>query len=196
MSGRLVVVSADPGVTTGWAVMHIPTEPLLAEGLVPNIKRMRLKCGQFNMSNTSENVDRFLAVGRAVYEEATDDEDYFVMTSEWFTLRMLSMDPTLLEPVCFNAVLKDRLRGTAQGVEWQHPVEAMTAITDQRLALWGLLDATRHVPDHGRDAVRHALLLARRFVADRRVRLRVGWSPPPPPPSIVPRPRYRRTRRG
>lgn len=175
MTVSLVVVSFDPGVTTGWAIHRIPALRLLNEGLVACAGVLQCSVGQINGGSTSDNVDRFLEIARATYERVAKEEDVFVIAGESFTLRMLSMDPTLVEPVRFNAVIEDRLRGTGQGVDWQTPSDALQTINDARLALWGLIDASKHVPDHGRDAQRHGLYYARRWCADIKVRERSGW---------------------
>lgn len=174
MSRHLVVVSADPGVTTGWAVHRIPACRLLAEGLVACAGLLRCSVGQFRGGSTSDNVDAFLNLARATYEELTEEGDAWAMVVESFSLRMLSSDPALLEPERFASVLRDRLRGTGQGVEWQQPSEALSTITDARLGLWGLAEHSAGRA-HGRDAQRHGLYYARRWSSDGNVRRRSGW---------------------
>lgn len=168
----LVTVWADPGDTTGWSIHRAPIDLLMREGQVGAMRQVKWKSGQFNAGSTSANVDAYLDLCRAAYEKVADEEDVFVIGSEGFILRMLSTEPSLLEPVRFNAVLDDRLRGTGTWAERQMPSEAMNTITDQRLKLWGV-----HKPGaiHARDAQRHGLLFLRRFAADVRVRQRYGW---------------------
>lgn len=168
----LVTVWADPGDNTGWSIHRAPIDLLLREGQVGAMRQVKWSTGQFNTGSTSANVDRFLDLCRAAYEQILDEDDVFAIGSESFTLRMLSTEPSLLEPVRFNAVLDDRLRGTGMWAERQSPSEAKNTVTDQRLKLWGV-----HKPgaDHARDAQRHGLLFLRRFAADPRVRQRYGW---------------------
>lgn len=168
---RLVVTWADPGMATGWSVHSVPIDLLLREGQVGAVRGMKWKTGQFRFSNTTDSVDAYLALCRKVYEELTDEEDVFVMGTEGFTLMMLSTDYALLEPVRFNAVLRDRLVGTGQTVEEQQPSER-TVITDQRLQLWGLY---RPGAEHARDAQRHGLVFLRRFASQPKLRARLGW---------------------
>lgn len=170
----LVVVSGDPGVTTGWAIQKVPTRCLLERGLVGSARHIQWNSGQFRAGNTSESVDRFLDLARLAYERVAKEDDLVVLAVEGFTLRMLSMDPELLEPVRFNAVLTDRLRGK-EGVvlEWQTPSDALTTMTDARLALWGLL--LKRDPAHARDARRHGLLYLRRWASNEEVRKRSGY---------------------
>jgi len=168
----LVVVWADPGVTTGWCVLRVPIRALLTLGQVESRKYMWWRVGQFRSPGTTVAVSSYLALCRAAWERA-GEEDVVVIGYEGFSLRMLSTDPTLLEPVRFEAVLLDRLLAAGGGVvaERQMPGER-TVITDARLRLWDLW-----VPgvEHGRDALRHALVFLRRFASQERLRKRVGW---------------------
>lgn len=168
----LVTVWADPGDTTGWAIHRVPIDLLLREGQVGAMRQTKWSSGQFRPGSTSASVDQFLDLCRAAYERLCEEDDVFVMGSEGFILRMLSTEPSLLEPVRFNAVLDDRLRGTGMWAERQMPAEAMKTITDARLRLWGVY---KPGAQHGRDAQRHGLLFLRRFASDRRIRDRYGW---------------------
>jgi hypothetical protein len=176
----LVVVWADPGVTTGWAVVRVPIRALLRLGQVESVRFMWWRVGQYRSPGTTASVSSYLALCRAAWERA-GEEDVVVIGYEGFSLQMLSTDPALLEPVRFEAVLLDRLAAasaaasTAAGggvvAHRQMPGER-TVITDARLRLWGLW-----VPgmDHGRDALRHALVFLRRFASQEMLRKRVGW---------------------
>lgn len=166
----LVVVWADPGVTTGWCVLRVPVYALLERGQVGCSPWLWWRIGQFRHADTSASVDSFLALCRVAWERA-GEEDIVVIGCEGFSLQMLSTDVALLEPVRFLSVLKDRLRGTGVGVEVQMPGER-SVITDARLRLW---DMWVPAVDHGRDAQRHALVFLRRFAAQDSLRKRVGW---------------------
>lgn len=166
----LVVVWADPGVTTGWCVLRVPISYLLERGQVGATSRLWWRIGQFRTGGTSASVDSFLALCRAAWEKA-GEEDVVVLGCEGFSLGMLSRDVALLEPVRFLAVLEDRLRGTGVGVEVQMPGER-SIITDERLKLWGMWEAG---VNHGRDAQKHALAFLRRFASQEELRKKVGW---------------------
>lgn len=168
----LVVVWADPGVTTGWAVVRVPISGLLARGQVGSISSMWWKVGAFRAGDTSRSVSSYLALCRAAWERA-GEEDIVVLGCEGFRLRMLTTDEALLEPVRFLAVLRDRLvaAGGAVGVEVQYPGER-SVITDAMLRLWDLWVSG---PDHPRDALKHALVFLRRFAGQEMVRKRCGW---------------------
>lgn len=166
----LVVVWADPGVTTGWAVVRVPVWRLLAEGQVGARRWTWFRVGQYRSPGTGVAVSSYLALCRAAWERA-GEEDVVVIGYEGFSLRMLSTDPALLEPVRFEAVLLDRLAGTGVTAERQMPGER-SVITDARLRLWDMW-----VPgmDHGRDGLRHALVFLRRFAGQEALRKRAGW---------------------
>lgn len=166
----LVVVWADPGVTTGWCVLRVDIEKLIALGQVGVRRWLWWKVGAFRHETTSASVDSFMALGRAAWERA-GEEDVVVMGYEGFSLEMQSRDVALLEPVRFEAVLKDRLRGTGVTAERQMPGERHV-ITDARLRLWDMW-----VPglDHPREALKHGLVFLRRFAGQEMLRKRCGW---------------------
>lgn len=168
----LVVVWADPGVTTGWCVLRVPIAKLLSEGQVGSRRWLWWKVGQYRSADTSSAVDSYLALCRAAWEKA-GDEDVVAIGCEGFSLGMQSRDPALLEPVRFLAVLTDRLRGAGSGVmaEVQMPGER-SVITDARLRLWDLWVPG---PDHQRDALKHGLVFQRRFAGQEKLRKRLGW---------------------
>ena len=174
-SGALVVCWFDPGVTCGWAIVRVPVKVLVAEGQVGSVSRMQVNTGQFREGSTSANVDRSLEIARTAYEELTDDGDVMVVGHEGFTLRMLSMDPEMLEPVRWLAVWDDRFAPPRP--EFPLPVERqdpsmMNTIGDDRLRLWGLWQPGR---EHGRAALKHALVYCRRFAGSKLVRQMAGW---------------------
>lgn len=161
-AGNLVVAWFDPGITTGWALVRVPVKRLMENGQVQSIRWTQWKCGQYNFAgDTSASVDRALEIARTAYVEVCEAGDVFVLGSEGFTLRMLSMDAALLEPVRFNSIIDDRLRGNEGGLwcERQQPSDAKKTITDQRLRNW----STWHPSDHARDGLRHAFLFLRRW---------------------------------
>jgi hypothetical protein len=166
----LVVVWADPGITTGWSVHRVSIPVLLARGQVAATSVTWSRVGQYRSGDTSSAVDSYLNLCRAVWEKS-DDSDVVVLGCEGFRLMMNSTDEALLEPVRFLAILRDRLRGTGVGVEVQYPAER-SVITDERLRLWGLWHPALV---HGRDAQKHGLAFLRRFAGQEALRKRVGW---------------------
>jgi hypothetical protein len=185
---NLVVVSNDPGMRCGWAVQRFNCKLLLRDGLIGSLRSYEASFGEYRLGSTSAAVDRHLDIGRAAYEDVCGEDDLFVWVQESFTLRMMSSDRELLEPVRFNAVLEDRLGAvplnetrtafaTAAGLplEYQSPGDAKKTMTDQRMKLWGIYDISHTPAGHAADAHRHGLLYARRWCADETVRLRSGW---------------------
>lgn len=164
------MVTFDPGVSTGWSVIRVPAPLLVSVGMVQSIRHMQWRAGEFVGGSVSASVDRALDLCRKTYDGLCDVGDGFAIVTEGFTLRMLSMDPTLLEPVRFNAVLHDRLRGTGMGAVEQSPSDAKKSVSDERLRLWG----TYPNSEHARDGLRHGLLFCRRYASLAAVREMVG----------------------
>lgn len=101
--------------------------------------------------------------------------DVFVMVSEGFGLRLMSMDPALLAPERINSILVDRLVQSESETPlfFQLPSEAMTTVTDARLLRWAMYDPGSGV--HARDADRHAILFLRNFAARKEIRSLLGF---------------------
>lgn len=175
-AARLVIVAIDPGVTCGWAIVGVPIKVLLERGQVGSVPVMQVATGQYRMGSTSANVDRALDIMRTTYEELANEEDVLVGVHEGFTLRMLNSDPEMLEPVRWLAVWDDRFAPPRAEfpipVERQDPSLALGTIGDDRLRLWGLWQTGR---EHGRAALKHALMYCRRFADSSAVRLRAGY---------------------
>lgn len=173
---RLVVCWFDPGVTTGWAIVRVPIKVLRERGQVGAVPNMQVTTGQYRLDTTSERVDRALEVARTCYTELADEEDIMVVGHEGFTLRMLNSDPEMLEPVRWLAVWDDRFSPPRAEfplpVERQDPSLALGTIGDDRLRLWGLWQPGR---EHGRAALKHALMYCRRFADQKVLRQRAGY---------------------
>lgn len=165
----LVVVWADPGEHLGWSVHRVPIARLVVAGQVGSVRETWWRTGVVRAGSTTASVDSYLALCRAAWERAGED-DVVVVGTEGFSLEMLSRDLSLLEPVRFNAVLMDRLHGTGVRVEVQQPGERKV-ITDARLQTWGLW---KPGSGHARDAQRHGLLFLRRFATQPHLRARYG----------------------
>lgn len=174
-AARLIVASIDPGVSTGWAIIRVPVKVLLEHGQVGSVSKMQVNTGQFRTDTTSQNVDRALEVLRTTYEELVDEDDVMVVVQEGYRLRMSTMDDELLEPVRWLATWDDRF--APPRAEFPLPVERqdpslMNTIGDDRLKLWGLWQPAR---EHGRAALKHALVYCRRFASQKTVRILAGY---------------------
>ena len=118
---------------------------------------------------SSENAmaDLMLAVLRGVWLDGIFDQgpgsDVMVCGVERFVLQMFSMDPDLLAPERINAkfAYAAERTGLTVPVFWQSAADSMETVPDGRLREWNLW---RPGEDHPRDALRQAVLLARRFV--------------------------------
>lgn len=172
---RLVLASFDPGCADGWCILRVPVSGALRLGQVGSIPLMKVMVGEYSTGSTSGNVDRAVALCRLAYEEVCEEGDLFVVVQEDFSLRMLSSDPALLEPVRWMAVWDDRYAsGFPHPVFRQMPSEK-TTINDQRIRLWGLWPVSVTPAGHGRDAMRHALVFLRRFITSREIREECGF---------------------
>lgn len=199
----LVIFAVDPGVTTGWSALKVPVRLLSSLGATRTLVRCRHRHGQVlrsgavrisggggSYSNSdSQHVSDILAVAGSVFDEwctyeddegdeVLDEDTKFVFTLEGFDLRESSMDPALLSPVRVNSIFMDRLwtNEATSRVFFQSASDAKRTVTDERLRRWGLYDS--HSGAHARDADRHAILLLRRFAAERDLRARIFGSDP------------------
>lgn len=179
---RLVVVSYDPGVTTGWSMIAYPVLSVAAHGVSRTLpgcewehgEIVRLLASEYNENSDSDHVDRILDKGRELYETYVNEDrgDAFVQVMERFDLRLMNSDQELLAPVRVMSVWKDRLRNAPVNKFYQTPSDAKRTVNDSRLAQWGMYDS--HSGKHARDADRHNILFARRWAANRDVQKRVG----------------------
>ncbi len=174
VGGYLWVVGFDPGVTTGWAVFRLPMARLRVHGFVESVRPEHgsgWAAGEFGGGGLDGDGSEFATVGamlglvRETYE-LVDEEygDQVMVVTEDFILRRLGMDRSLLSPVRLNAVLEWEFRKRGAMRLWKQAAsDAKTTVTDGRLLRWGL-----YLPGspHRRDAMRHAILLARKWSTD------------------------------
>lgn len=159
---RLVVLSFDPGGTTGWAALSI---------LVKHIDLFRryglsalehevitLTCGQIKGSERRQ-VERVIEIVEAGISNG--QFDHLIFLYEDFILRKRTKSRDLLSPVRITARIQ-----TVNQLYWdfpetfQQPSLAKTAMPDKVLRKYHL-----HTPGmpHANDAKRHALTLVRRM---------------------------------
>lgn len=167
---HLYVVGIDPGRETGWAVVRVDYLRLLEEGFTALALLQRdpdvfaWEVGSF-LGSEPQIVDQIFALYRGVWEDGVWDEggdsDVMVGSDESFTLRIFSADESLLSPVRILAMLRYAGR-TLPFPRVQHsPSDAKRVVTDARLRHLGLY---ARGPDHVRDAMRQAVLTARKMV--------------------------------
>lgn len=168
---RLYLVGFDPGVETGWAALRIDFEKLLGVGFSgvalgnPDPDVFAWRTGVF-AGPENHIVDQMMALVRGVWLEAdftsVELSDVMGVAIERFDLRMLSMDASLLSPVRLTAAFRYAARDVPVPMTGAFsPSDTKRVITDtvlHKLNLW--------VPgkDHRRDALRQAILLARKML--------------------------------
>lgn len=155
----------DPGVTTGWAVFRTPREVLLGEGFLTAIRveGAGWNAGEFS-GEEEDQVDTMVEIARSVYALADEDAgDEWSIIVEGFVVRMLSMKKSFLSPVRLAAKFKRDLRNAPVLIEEPFSSDAMNVVTDGRLRDWNLY---RTGSDHVRDAMRHAIMMQRRYSSD------------------------------
>lgn len=164
--GYFWALAYDPGVTTGWAVFRVPRERLLARGFIEAIRPDAggaWNAGEFTGSEDYA-VDTMLDIARLVYGEVDEDSgDEWAILVEDFVVRMIKMDRSFLSPVRIESMFRREMRGAPVLVERRFSSDAMNIVTDGRLRDWNLY---RPGSDHARDAMRHAVLMCRRYSSE------------------------------
>jgi hypothetical protein len=166
-SPTLLVVSYDPGVTTGWATHRLPIEPLMANGFKETVRDPRFAWTSGELGGTEDQiVDQMVEVLKALYVLGDySSGDLFLIAMEDFILRRSEMDRSLLSPVRVFSKFERDLYKT--GLRWayvkQSSSDALSVVTDARLQAWNLYKAGSV---HARDAQRHGILAARKFSSE------------------------------
>lgn len=171
----LVVVSFDPGVTTGWAVHRLDLDSLKAKGFAATIygSSSGFATGQIggDGSDAAEfnMVDIMMDIVRAGYVLGDyENGDLFAIVMEDFVLRRPEAARSLLAPVRVYSRFEDRLymvgRETDVRLPYvkQSPADAKNVVSDLRLQRWNVY---RPGMEHARDAQRHGILFARKVAS-------------------------------
>lgn len=160
----------DPGVTTGWAVFRMPRRRLLAEGFLAALRPGNgggWNAGEFS-GGEEWQTDQMVAIAREVFsgvDESAGDE--WAIVVEGFVVRMISMKRSFLAPVRLAAKFRREMRKAPVLIEEPFSSDAMNIVTDGRLRDWNLY---RPGSDHVRDAMRHAIMMQRRYSSESRYR--------------------------
>jgi hypothetical protein len=165
---RLYVVAFDPGQITGWAALRIEearlTDGITALALSKDIDVFAWCTGDF-VGPENHQVDMMMELLRDVWREGTfdsgPDSDVVAVAIEDFILRILQSDRALLSPVRVTAAFNYAGRDLPMPRAVQAVGDAKNIMTDERLRRLNLYEAG--VSDHRRDALRHAVLLARKL---------------------------------
>jgi hypothetical protein len=169
---RLYVVGFDPGGTTGWAALRLELEALsdgvTALALSSALDVFAWCTGEF-VGPENHQVDMMMELLRDVWREGEweegADSDVFAVAVEDFILRILQQDRALLSPVRITAAFNYAGRDLPMPRTLQAVGDAKKVMTDERLRKLNMYEAG--VGDHRRDALRHALLLARKLTDPR-----------------------------
>lgn len=172
-AGALIVISFDPGVTTGWAVHRLDLKSLLKEGFTRSIwnSSSGWVCGEIGGDGLGEDaaVDSMMNLTRIAYSLGDYAYDVFAIVMEDFVPRMLEQKRSFLSPVrVFAKYERDLyqarlLSGLALPYFKQSASDAKNVVTDDRLTRWQLYRAGSV---HSRDAQRHGVLFARKVSSD------------------------------
>lgn len=175
-SRGLIVVSFDPGVTTGWAVHRLNLDSLLATGFVNTIYQdtSGFALGQIYGDGSDEAefsmVHEMLDVVRAGFTLGDYEAgDLFAVVMEDFILRMQTRERSLLAPVRvfsrYEMLAHEVLGGAGVTLPYfkQSPSDALNVISDARLKRWNVYDQSCGA--HARDAQRHGILFARKVAS-------------------------------
>lgn len=170
---RLLILGYDPGVHTGWAALRLDFEMLVTSGFAQlalasgggrDQELLAWDTGVF-VGSDGAIADQMLALVRGVWEEGVFDlgpsSDVMAIAQEDFILQMLSADRDLLSPVRVNAVFDYIARPVPVPRRKQLASDAKRVVTDERLRLLNLVRPG--MAAHERDALRHAVLLARKL---------------------------------
>jgi hypothetical protein len=177
----LIVLSFDPGVTTGWAVHRLELHALITSGFSSAIWAPGSGWCSGELAGLTENhvVDEMFALTREAYAlgdystARSGGGDRFAIAMEDFVPRMLEQKRSFLSPVRvfskYEYALHMRLEALGVRLPYikQSASDAKNVVSDERLTRWQL-----YVPGspHARDAQRHGVLLARKYASEVAVR--------------------------
>jgi hypothetical protein len=161
----LTVIGVDPGVTTGWAAITVPTDTIFGDAPGEIVSH---RWGMLEGPESAQ-AKAFCRIAKRYIWPTMAMEDFDARKPQH-----TSHDSPYLAPVRVAAVIKfciqTGMAGAVCGLEWQMPGIAMDTATDERLKTWGLYTPGK---DHPKDATRHAITLIRRAKADAKLRNRI-----------------------
>lgn len=172
----LVVVSFDPGQTTGWAVHRLDLDSLVGSGFVNTIYRetsgfcLGQIVGDGSDDSEMDMAEEMVDITRAAYTLGDySSGDLFAIVMEDFILRRSESDRTLLAPVrvfsryemCLRQVT--RAGGITLPYFKQSASDAKNVVTDARLLRWQVYVSGMV---HARDAQRHGILFCRKVASN------------------------------
>lgn len=158
LTPELHILGIDPGGTTGWCLLTIPTLSIFGDA--PSAI-LDFATGEF-LGNENQQADKICEFARTTQSLSYKVGPALVVEQWDFDPSFNNSDQEPYSPLRIGAKL-----GYAQHLgklgdatlNWQGRVQAKKTATDERLRAWGLY--TRG-SDHERDATRHAITALRR----------------------------------
>jgi len=171
----LPIIAIDPGQTTGWSLLvlrrSLRERDIFAWNLDTILRSKKTwQHGEIHSLGCEDD-----AVFRLY--KMIDEWPSAAVIVEDFILRSERKEKSreLLSPVRITAKIETYLWRNGRPMFLQQASQAKTTVTDERLALWGC-KANDGLPDHARDADRHAILFARRCLGPAGVGMkRLAW---------------------
>jgi hypothetical protein len=164
------VIAIDPGGTTGWTLISVHPECLVADDAKVLDNIFIHQHGQVDCGSRRGNLGTSLHSGISTDGEFSGVYDLAKFIKSWpvaaiviedFTLRQMRKDRDLLSPVRITAALGYSIWRDGRDYHVQSPADAKRVCTDARLKEWRMYDPTGGLV-HARDADRHAILFLRK----------------------------------
>jgi hypothetical protein len=171
----LPILAFDPGGTTGWSLLVLRKEIGGQDVFSWNLDQIL----SHKLSWEHGEIPTYGAEDEAVYQLSKLIEQWptAAIVVEDFILRAERKEKSreLLSPVRLTAKLGVYLWRMRKRMFLQQAAQAKPVITNERMAMWRCL-AEDGLPDHARDADRHALLFLRRCIGPKGVAVkRAAW---------------------
>jgi len=154
--GKLIVVGADPGGTSGVCAGAIPEETMFGDAPYQGIEI--LLYDQYD--DEAEGIHAWKIV-EVVYQFCNQTDYPIPLVCEQFSLRKFIRGPDILSPERINGLIREEIRKASIPIPlfYQMPAHAKEAVTNQRLKAWDLYIRGK---EHARDAERHMIHFIRR----------------------------------
>lgn len=171
----LPILSFDPGGTTGWSLLVLPREVSGRDVWSYNLdvalrNKVLWEHGELPTAGNEDEAVYQMAKLCGAWPEAAIVVEDFILRAE-----RKEKSRELLSPVRLTAKLETYLWRQGRKIFLQSAGQAKPTITDARLSLWGCL-VDDGLPDHARDADRHAVLFTRRCIGVAGVKVkRAAW---------------------
>ena len=171
---KVPILAFDPGGTTGWSLLVLPRKingkDVFSFNLDTILHTLTWEHGELVTTGDEDGAAYQMAKMCNAWPNAAIVVEDFILRSE---RKEKSRD--LLSPVRLTAKLETYLWKGNRKPLLQTPAQAKTTVTDERLALWGV-KVDDGLPDHARDADRHAVLFLRRCIGPQGVAVkRAAW---------------------